>query len=58
MGRNVLGIFCRAAVDIAGQVEVIVVLLGNLGQADQTGVAGQFKPFGKDIDNLVNVLMA
>src|ERR1019366_7395184 len=57
MALDVLQVLRHLAVDIARQVQVVVVLL-DLLKADHARVAGHLKLPGEDIHDLVNVLCA
>ena len=56
MGLDVLQVFRFAAVDVAGQVEVVVVP-GDLLVAHEARIAGQLQLAGEHIDDLVDVAL-
>ena len=58
MAIDVLDVFRFGAVDVAWQVEVVVVLgICDLGQRHHARVAWQLCQLGEGIDDLVNVLL-
>ena len=57
VGRDVLDVLRRLAVDVAWQVEVELIFL-DLRKAHQARVLGDVELPGKDIDDLVDVLSA
>lgn len=58
MGVHVLQVFRFAAVDVARQVEVEIVLgVGNFGEGHHAGIARAVDLSSKDIHNLVYVLL-
>ena len=57
--RNVVQVFRLAAVDVARQVQVEVVLrIGNLGQRNLPSVARYLGLLGEGVDDAVDVLLA
>jgi len=57
MGGDILPVFTGLAVDVAGQVQVVVVAF-DLGQGNPTRVAGKLGGAGEAVDDLVDVLGA
>ena len=59
MGGDVLEILRLAAVDVARQVEIIVILrVADLGHGYQPRIPGDFHLAGKSVDDAVNILLA
>ena len=57
VGTDVLDVLGLLGVDVAGEVEVVVVFL-DLGVGDEAGIAGVLLGVGEHIDDLVQVAFA
>jgi len=59
VGGEILDVLGLGAVDVAGQVEVVVVFrIGDFRDGDHAGIAGHFELTGEGVHDAVDVLLA